>query len=76
MKITIVLTLVLLTVSVSANAMSVSQRCSKIYGGHNDDAMYEIIQTIDGGYIAAGCTKSFGVGVHNRWVLKLDSNGD
>jgi len=73
---TVVFILALLTVSVSAHAMTVSQQWSKVYGGDDVDAIYSIIQTIDGGYIAAGGTKSFGVGRHNMWVLKLDSNGE
>ena len=48
----LVFTLVLLTVSISANAMTVSQQWSKVYGGDNDDYIVKIIQTIDGGFIA------------------------
>lgn len=39
------------------------------------DAVYDIQQTADGGYIAAGCTNSFGVSVLGVWVLKLDAGG-
>jgi len=45
------------------------------YGGSNNDAARSISQTIDGGYIVAGNTESFGAGSINIWILKLDSNG-
>ena len=49
----------------------------KTYGGTGwDETWWSIRQTIDGGYILAGCTHSFGAGVGDIWVLKLFSNGD
>ncbi|HDH97834.1 MAG TPA: hypothetical protein ENF70_01700 [Deltaproteobacteria bacterium] len=53
----------------------------KTYGGPDSegDVPYEhgfyIRQTIDGGYIVAGGTKSFGAGNYDFWVLKLDTTG-
>jgi hypothetical protein len=48
----------------------------KTYGGGDLDYGYSIQQTSDGGYIAAGWTRSFGAGGFDFWVLKLDGNGD
>jgi len=51
-------------------------------GGSNNDASYSILQTIDGGYIAAGRSESDNgdVGGNNgnkdSWILKLDAAGN
>ncbi|MCK4645765.1 MAG: hypothetical protein KAU46_05905 [Candidatus Aminicenantes bacterium] len=49
---------------------------ARIYGGSNSDTASSIQQTIDGGYIVAGRTGSFGAGYIDSWILKLDSVGD
>jgi hypothetical protein len=51
---------------------------SKMYGGSRDDYAKSIQQTLDGGYIVAIDTNSFGTGEydHDFWVLKLNSDGD
>jgi uncharacterized delta-60 repeat protein len=46
----------------------------KRYGGANHDYASSIQQTIDGGYIVAGYSLSFGTN-GDFWVLKLNSNG-
>ncbi len=48
----------------------------KTYGGTNYDAAYSVKQTIDGGYIIAGYTESFGVGASDIYLVKTDSIGD
>ncbi len=48
----------------------------KAFGGSDYDEARSIQQTIDGGYIVAGWTKSKGVGDYDGWVLKLDPNGE
>ena len=48
----------------------------KTFGGSSDDFAYSIQQTADGGYIVAGYTLSFGAGVNDAYVLKLDSAGN
>jgi hypothetical protein len=48
----------------------------KTYGGVDDDRARSIQQTSDGGYVAAGWTKSFGAGNSDYWVLKLDASGN
>jgi hypothetical protein len=47
----------------------------KTYGGVDKDEAKSIQQTGDGGYIAAGVTRSFGAGDQDIWVLKLSANG-
>jgi len=48
----------------------------KTYGGDGDDQAHAIQQTSDSGYIVAGKTPSFGAGVGDVWVLKLDPQGN
>jgi len=47
----------------------------KTYGGTADDAPGAVQQTLDGGYIVAGFTRSFGAGDADAWLLKLASDG-
>ena len=49
---------------------------SKTLGGDDDDAVFSVQQTSDGGYITAGSTKSHGAGYPDIWLIKLDSNGE
>jgi len=48
----------------------------KAYGGSSDDIAYYIQHTIDGGYIVAGYTDTFGAGGYDFWILKFSSDGD
>lgn len=48
---------------------------SKSYGGLRSDAAYAVRQTVDGGYIIAGDTGSYGAGMKDAWVLKVRSDG-
>jgi uncharacterized delta-60 repeat protein len=48
----------------------------KTYGGSDQEHAYSIQQTSDGGYIVTGSTESFGAGLGDFWVLKLDAAGD
>lgn len=47
----------------------------KTYGGSNSDVAVSILQTSDEGYVVAGNTASFGSGLIDYWILKLDSTG-
>jgi hypothetical protein len=47
----------------------------KTYGGTDWDIAYSVEQTSDNGYIVAGDTDSFGAGLRDMWLLKLDSSG-
>ncbi len=51
-------------------------RWAKTFGGSNEDYAYCIQETLDGGYILAGYTYSFGAGIYDILVLKLDSQGN
>lgn len=48
---------------------------TRTYGGSYNDIAYSIQQTTDGGYVAAGGTRSFGTG-GDFYVVKTDGQGD
>ena len=54
----------------------------KIYGGSGVNHCHSILETMDGGYIAAGYTGAIGgdisrnYGGYDIWVIKLDSHGN
>lgn len=53
----------------------------KSYGGNNEDALSDVLQTIDGGYIFAGLTKSNNGdvsgnhGLRDYWIVKISNIG-
>ncbi|MFQ5753718.1 MAG: hypothetical protein ACE5HI_17145, partial [bacterium] len=52
-----------------------SQVWAKTFGGSSTDWASSIQQTIDGGYIMAGSTESFGAGDYDIWLIKTDASG-
>jgi hypothetical protein len=48
----------------------------RTYGGNGRDYAYDVRETGDGGYVIAGYTTSFGSGLEDVYVLKVDSGGD
>jgi hypothetical protein len=49
----------------------------KAYGGQDAEGAMSVRQTADGGYIVAGATRfSFGAGIWDMLILKLDSSGN
>ncbi|MFH1321231.1 MAG: T9SS type A sorting domain-containing protein [Bacteroidota bacterium] len=53
-----------------------AKQWSKIYGGSGDDVGMSVQQTIDGGYVVAGTTLSFGAGGDDIYLIKTDAGGD
>jgi hypothetical protein len=49
---------------------------NKTFGGNSDDEGAAVKQTLDGGFIAAGYTSSFGAGAKDVFVVKTDSLGN
>ncbi len=49
---------------------------TKTYGGASWDYAMSVDETHDGGYIVAGFTNSFCVGLCDVWLLRTDINGD
>jgi hypothetical protein len=55
---------------------------SKVYGGSAKDDLRSVVQTHDGGYIAAGSSASSDFDIHGNhggvdaWVIRLDASGD
>lgn len=56
----------------------------KTFGGSDQDQLYTIVKTMDGGYLLAGTSRS-GVSAHKSepsrgivdyWVIKIDANGN
>lgn len=49
---------------------------NKSYGGSSSDIPRSIQQTLDGGYILAAYSDSFGNNTTDLWILKLDPDGN
>lgn len=49
---------------------------TRTYGGALDDAGSSIQPTFDGGYIITGYTESFGSGLSDVYLVKIDTTGD
>lgn len=46
------------------------------FGDTLDDRSFSAVQVTDGGYIIAGYTNSFGAGLDDAYIVRLDVNGD
>lgn len=53
-----------------------NQQWQQTYGGDSNDEAYSVRQTVDGGYILAGKTESFGAGYTDVFLVKTDSIGN
>jgi hypothetical protein len=50
-----------------------NQEWFKTYGGSASDVAYAIQVTADGGYIITGHTLSYGTGLHDVWLIRLET---
>jgi hypothetical protein len=48
----------------------------KTYGGDRTDEGFDVEQTVDGGYVIAGMTRSYGPGYSAVYLIKTDASGD
>ncbi|MFZ5434235.1 MAG: hypothetical protein ACOZB3_10720 [Calditrichota bacterium] len=49
---------------------------SHSFGGSGYERCYDIVAGLDGGYVLAGYTTSYGSGSNDGWLLKISENGD
>lgn len=49
---------------------------SKSYGGASFESGSQVKQTLDGGYVVVGSTKSFGIQFDDIYIIKTDGNGN
>ena len=49
---------------------------TRTYGGTNEEMGYSVQRTLDGGYVVAGKTASFGQGNGDVYLLKTNASGD
>ncbi|MBN2381506.1 hypothetical protein JXQ70_01360 [bacterium] len=53
-----------------------NQLWSKTFGGSGFDEGYSVQQTVDGGFIIAGETRSYGIAEYRVYLIKTDKNGN
>ncbi len=53
-----------------------NKQWDKTFGATESDIARSVQETSDGGYILAGCTRSYGAGSYDAWLVRINSNGD
>lgn len=53
-----------------------NEEWNKTFGGKEYDYGMSVVQTVDGGFVLAGITRSFGAGWTDIWLIKTDANGN
>ena len=53
-----------------------SPEWSEAFGGTGRDYGYSVVETGDGGYLAAGYTLSYGAGGDDVWLVRTDADGN
>lgn len=48
---------------------------NQTYGGTENEEVYTLVQTVDGDFLLAGYTESYGVGEEDIWLVKTDQSG-
>lgn len=76
----VVLLLIITLILLSANLQIVPVKTvegvwNASFGGTLADVAYCVLQTNDGGYVAAGVTESFGAGSADLWLVKTNASG-
>ncbi len=49
---------------------------TKTYGGLSSDYSYKVIQLVDSGFILSGYTETYGLGIRDIYVMRLNKLGD
>jgi hypothetical protein len=49
---------------------------NRTFGGPETDGAHAVVEALDGGYLVAGSTQSYGSGGSDIWLMKIDSSGN
>jgi predicted secreted protein len=61
---------------ISVSSAKLTVEFNRAFGGSKSDVAYRVIQTSDGGYALVGQTSSYGAGLTDAWLVKVDSEGN